>query len=118
MASTVQPSASPSEREWFIVNRWEEYEGEGRANLLRLIGITAFYGVELINYHGLHLGFLQMPQVVDRPFHLAVTFLTIAWAMLCVCVLVCRQQGIFPFWLKFMSTGGDLLFLTTILALA
>jgi len=118
MASNVVAQQSPAEREWFIVGRWEEFEGEGRANLLRIIGITVFYAVELVNYHGLNLGFLQMPSVVDRLFHLAVTMLTVAWAMLCLGVLVCRRQGIFPFWLKFISTGCDLLLLTTILTLA
>jgi len=118
MASNAIGKASPAEREWYIVGRWEEFEGEWRANLLRLIGVCAFYAVELINYHGLNLGFLQMAPVVDRAFHLAATMLTVAWAMVCLGVLVCRQQGIFPFWLKFISTGCDLLLLTTILTLA
>ena len=34
------------ERQWFIVSRWQEFKGEGRANLLRLIGIAVFYAVE------------------------------------------------------------------------
>jgi hypothetical protein len=118
MASNVVAEQSPAEREWFIVGRWEEFEGEGRANLLRLIGVTAFYTVELVNYHGLNLGFLQMPRVVDRSFHLAVTMLAVAWSMLCLSVLYCRSQRIFPFWLKFITTGCDLVLLTTVLALA
>ncbi|MCH7687098.1 MAG: hypothetical protein IH899_10530 [Planctomycetes bacterium] len=67
---------------WFIIGRWKEYEGEQRANLLRLIGIAAFYTIELINRHGLHLGFLDMPRVesVDERFHMAVTALAVAWA--------------------------------------
>jgi hypothetical protein len=118
MASHTAGEQSPSEREWFILSRWEEFEGEGRANLLRLIGITTFYAVELVNYYGLSLGFLQMPKVVDRSFHLAVTLLAVAWSMLCLGVLYCRRQGIFSDWLKFLSTGFDLLMLTTILVLA
>lgn len=113
----MAPQQPPADRQWFIIGRWQEFEGEGRANLLRIIGIALVYGVELINYHGLDLPFLQMPQVVTRPFHLAVTMLTVAWTMLCLAVLYCRRQGIFPFWLKFISTGCDLLLLTTILAL-
>jgi hypothetical protein len=117
MASNTAQQSS-AEQDWYIVGRWQEFEGEGRANLLRLVGIAAFYAVELINYHGLHLSFLQMPPVVDRSFHLAVTFLTVAWAMLCLSVLLCRQQRIFPSWLKYISTGCDLLLLTAILTLA
>jgi hypothetical protein len=116
--ATVPDSQASADRDWFIVGRWQEFEGEGRANLLRLIGIAAFYAVELVNYYGVNLGFLQMPQTVERPFHLAVTFLTLAWAMLCVGVLLCRKQRIFPTWLKYLSTGGDIVLLTSILTLA
>src|SRR5438132_10668933 len=98
MASNLGSHPSPADREWFIVGRWEEFEGEGRANLLRLIGIAAFYAVELVNFYGLDLTLINMPRTVDRPFHLAVTFLTLAWAMLCVGVLLCRKQKIFPAW--------------------
>lgn len=115
-SNTVEQPAN--EREGLLVARWEEFEGEGRANLLRLISITSLYAVELINYYGLSLGALQMPKVVDRNFHLAVTVLTVAWAMLCLSVLYCRTHGILPAWLKYLSAGGDVLLLTTILALA
>ena len=115
MASNL---AERTAKDWFIVGRWEEFEGEGRANLLRLIGVAAFYGIELVNYYGVDLSWVQMPRAVDRPFHLAVTFLTLAWAMLCLSVLLCRKQKIFPSWLKYLSTGGDLLLLTSILTLA
>jgi hypothetical protein len=30
-----------AERQWYISGRWEEYEGEGRANLLRPISVAA-----------------------------------------------------------------------------
>jgi hypothetical protein len=117
--ATVATGPRPStDRSWFITSRWQEYEGEGRANLLRLIRLVVFYAVELVNYYGLDLGFVQMPKVVGRPFHLAVTFLTLGWAMLCLGVLSARLQGVFPRWLKFLSTGADVLLLTTILALA
>ncbi|MFO0965047.1 MAG: hypothetical protein U0793_05600 [Gemmataceae bacterium] len=114
----MAPETSPNERHWHILSRWQEFEGEGRANLLRMIGLSAFYGVELINYHGLHIGPIDMPAVVDRPFHLSVTFVTLAWAMLSLGVLYCRRNGIFPFYLKFISTSCDLLLLTTTLTLA
>src|SRR5262249_33556368 len=109
--ATTTTEPPPVDRPWFIVSRWQEDEGEGRANLLRLIGLVAFYAVELVNYHGLDLGFIEIPKVVDRPFHLAMTFLTLGWCMLCLGVLCCRVQGIFPRWLKFFSTGADVLLL-------
>jgi len=38
--------------------------------------------------------------------------------MLCAGVLLCRQQRIFPAWLKYLSTGCELVLLTSILTLA
>lgn len=109
---------SGAERTWHILGRWEEYEGEGRANLLRVIGVAAFYAIELVNYYGFRLGVLEIPPVVDRPFHLAVTMLVVVWTMVCLGVLLCRRQGFFPSSLKYISTGCDLVLLTIVLGLA
>ena len=81
MASTDNAAPSDIDRQWFIVGRWQEYEGEARANLLRIIGIAAFYFVELANYHGLRLGFFEMPRVVEKQFHQSVTALAVAWTL-------------------------------------
>ena len=54
MATAAPTEAMSSDRSWFIVERWQEFEGEGRTNLLRIIAIGAFYGIELVNYHLLH----------------------------------------------------------------
>jgi hypothetical protein len=109
---------SDAERQWHILGRWEEYEGEGRANLLRIIGVAVFYAIELVNYYGLRIGVLEMPAIVDRTFHLAVTMLVLVWAMVCLGVFLCRTQGYFPSSLKYISTGCDLVLLTIILGLA
>ena len=50
MPTDTEVPATGDDRQWFIVGRWQEYEGEGRANLLRIAGIAAFYGIELANY--------------------------------------------------------------------
>ncbi len=104
-----------SDLSWHIVGRIREYEGEGRANLLRVAGIAAFYIVELMNYRGLRLGGFAMPRVVDRPFHLAVTSVAVAWTMLGLAVQLCLSRRIFPAFLKFVSTGGDVLLMTCVL---
>jgi hypothetical protein len=46
----------PADRSWHIVSRWQEFEGEARANLLRIAGIGCFYFVALLDYYGLHVG--------------------------------------------------------------
>jgi hypothetical protein len=115
MAAAAQPQTRGLDRPWEVARRWQEYEGEGRANLLRLVGVVVFYLVELINYHGLRLGVLEMPPVVDLPFHRVATALAGAWILLVLGVLVCRLRHVFPASLKFLSTGCDLLFLTALL---
>ncbi len=120
MANGVPSSPGHADRQWFIVGRWQEYEGEARANLLRILGIAAFYIVELVNYYGLHLGFIELPKVeaVDLPYHQAVTALAVAWTMVALGVLLCLRQQVFPAALKFVSTGCDILFLTAILTVS
>ncbi len=118
MAAGLEARSPAAERHWFIVGRWQEYEGEARANLLRVLGIALFYLVELIDYHGLHLGSLEMPPVVGPGFHTAVTALTVAWVMVALGVFLCRHLQFFPASLKYLSTACDILFLTAILVVA
>lgn len=117
--STTTPTR-PADVSWHIVGRWQEYEGEERANLLRVLGIGAFYAVELINRHGLNLGVLELPAVegVDAAFHRAVTALVVAWTMLALGVHLCLRQRFFPAALKYVSTGLDIAFLSMILIIA
>ncbi|MGA2033181.1 MAG: hypothetical protein ABSG68_13060 [Thermoguttaceae bacterium] len=109
MASDPSAHAAQDDRQWFIVGRWHEYEGEARANFLRIAGIGAFYCVELTNYY---------TGVVDRPFHQAITGLALLWAMVGLGVLYCLARHIFPGFLKFASTAADIVLLTAILMVA
>ena len=118
MESSEETPSRNADRQWFIVGRWQQYEGEARANLLRIAGIGAFYFVELIDYHGLRLGPLEMPAVVDRSFHQAVTALAAAWIVMALAVLLCLKQRIFPSPIQYLSTAGDLVLLTCILLVA
>ena len=115
MTTVAAPRPESSDLSWHIVGRIREYEGEGRANLLRVAGIAAFYIVELMNYRGLRIGGFAMPRVVDRRFHLAVTSVAVAWTMLGLAVQLCLSRRIFPSYLKFASTGGDVLLMTCVL---
>lgn len=105
-------------RQWFIVGRWQEFAGEARANLLRIIAVGAFYTVELANYYGLTLGPLHLPKSVDRDFHVTVTALAVAWTLVALGTQLCLRQRIFPAALKFVTTAGDIVLLTTVLCVA
>jgi hypothetical protein len=109
--ATAASGASLSDRAWFIVGRWQEFEGEGRTNLLRIVGIGAFYGLELVNYH-----LLQTPDAAFTAYHQRVTALAVAWTMVALAVLLCLQRHVFPAALKYISTGCDLVLLTALAA--
>ncbi len=111
-------SPPPAGRYWHVVSRWQEYEGEARANLLRIAGIGCFYAVELLDYYGLHVGSFEYPPVVDRTFHQLVTAVAFAWALMGMAVLLLQKNRIFPAGLKYGTTAADLFFLTWVLVLA
>jgi len=119
---SVPPGASPipgaQDRPWYIVGRWQEYQGEARTNLLRLAAIAAFYAIELINFYGVNLGFIQLPKVSDLAFHKTVTAVAVGWVMLGLGVHLSLRLSILPAGLKYISTGLDVVFLTLLLMVA
>ncbi len=120
MTAAPQAPTRPSDRQWYIVSRWQEYEAEARANLLRICGIGAFYLIELVNYYGVRLGAIALPPLpgVDQQFHVRITMLALLWAMLSLGVLMTLRQQWFPGWLKYATTCMDVVLLTSILVVA
>src|SRR6187402_1433028 len=104
MAAAEIPRAS--EREWYIVNRWLEFEGESRANLLRAVAVGVFYTVQLYQYY-----IVKQADVAALPFHQQATALAVAWALLALGVTVCLRRQIFPAALKYVSTAADIVLL-------
>lgn len=101
------------ERQWFIVGRWEEFGGEARANLLRIVAIGAFYGVQLAQHW-----WLATPTAASTAFHQRATALAVAWTLVALAVLLALRLRIFPAALKYVSTACDLLLLTALVSLA
>jgi hypothetical protein len=112
MAIAEGPTADVGNRQWYIVGRWQEYEGEERANLIRVIAIGAFYIVELFSYYGVSLGVIQFPRIHDAVYHRAITALAVAGVMVALAIQLSLRRQFFPASLKFISTGCDLLLLT------
>jgi hypothetical protein len=118
-------AASADDRAWYIAQRWQQYEGEGRANLLRIAAIALFYALHLWNYlasQGRLSGWgglkLAEPELVDRRFHLLATLLALAWAAVAAAVLLCLRNRIFPRWISAASTAVDVVMLTCVLGIA
>ena len=105
---------------WHVASRLQEVRGEARANVLRAIGVAAFYAVEILNYRGLSLGSITLPPVegVDASFHAVATAIAVAWISLCGLVFVAIRNRVLPPALKYVSTGADLALITTALTLA
>ena len=110
---TAATMTATADRQWYIVGRWHEYEGESRANLVRIVAIGAFYIVQLVNYHILYAGDPQ-----QLPFHQKATGIAVAWTMVALAVLLCLRRRMFPAALKYCSTACDLLLLTSLAASA
>jgi hypothetical protein len=103
MAATL----SPDDRSWYIVGRWQEFEGEGRANLLRVVSLVVFYAVEWYQFAA-----AGEDSAAAQAFHRQTTLIVAAWSIVALAVLVCLWRRIFPAIVKYLSTAGDLLLLT------
>jgi hypothetical protein len=99
-------------RQWFIVGRWQEYEGEARANLLRIAAIGMFYIVELLRFY-----VFEKAAAEQLPFHRQATLIAVAWTILALAIWTCLRLSIFPAALKYTSTACDILLLTSLAAL-
>jgi hypothetical protein len=89
------------------------------------VAIGVFYFVHLLSYWSAQgklpaWGFLQLadPGAIGERFHVIVTMLAAAWAMLALGLLVCLQQRIFPRWLPYLSTACDIVMLTSVLCVS
>ena len=101
---------------WFIAERWQHYDGEQRANYLRILSVGTFYTIHLLNYYR-PIGLFDFTAQPSRIFHQAVTVLAAAWILMALAVDMSLRQRFFPRWLPFGTTACDLLFLTSILCL-
>jgi hypothetical protein len=98
-----------ADRRWYIASRWQEYEGEGRTNLLRVLAIAAFYANHLLWYTR-----LEAPTAADTQFHRLATLIAAGWVFLSLAVLVALQRRFLPAALKYATTCIDLILLTAL----
>lgn len=125
MSDAAPASAIDADRSWFIAQRWQQYEGEARANLLRITVIGTFYLIHLWTFFSSqgklpNWGVLQVVEAgtISERFHVMVTLLAITWVMLAAGVHMALRSRFFPTWLPAVSTLGDVLFLTSVLLIS
>jgi hypothetical protein len=109
---TVRPTRPAPRPAWDDVRRLEEWAGEVRVNLVRLVGVLLFYGRHVFEYA------LAPPEAPVRgPYHLRVTAIAAVWAALVILVQFQLRRRSVPPWLKYVATACDL-FLVTLLCMA
>jgi hypothetical protein len=106
-------AANIQQRQWFIVGRWQEFEGESRANLLRIVAVGALYGVQLLQFYG-----FQKADPAALPFHRQATAVAVAWTMVALAIWMCLRLRIFPATLKYVSASCDIVLLTALASLS
>jgi len=114
----AQSSITTNDRQWYIVGRWQEYEGEARANLLRILAIGVFYVVQLVSYYLLTAHVEGSAAFAEATtFHQAATALAVAGSLVSLAILLCLRRRIFPAALKFISTAVDVILITSLAAI-
>lgn len=108
MASSAKPPSSKERPQpWYITSRLGDYEGETRANLLRLIAICALYVVHLLNIYG----FAENSKELTG-FHQQVSLVATFGLMLAAITSLALTRQFFPATIKYLTTFGDLALIT------
>ena len=125
MAADTSFLRTDAERSRFVAERWQAYDAESRANMLRIIAVGAFYLVHLWSYFSAqgkvpNFGFFQIADAgeIGKQCHIEITLLAVAWSMLALGVLLALQQRIFPIWLPYCTTACDIVLLTVVLCIS
>ncbi len=107
-------------RAWRVAERLTELRGEERANLIRIVGIALFYGVQLLNRHGLAVGPIAIPAMeeISPQFHLLMSVLALTGVLAASGVLIALRNRFFPWWTKYATSALDVILATIALMVA
>jgi hypothetical protein len=98
---------------WEDARRIEAWAGEVRVNLIRLAAILAFYGNHLIQ-----VLVLRDDKTADGRFHLAVTAVSMTWALEVLALHICLSRRYVPEWLKYAAIIWDIVMVFALLVIA
>jgi hypothetical protein len=103
------PGRSPEgmeEEPWRIAVRWQEYDGELRACLLRILAVVLMYGLYLAQ------SWSVAKTEAGVRFHQQVTMISIVWLFLSLGTLMMLRARFMPSWMKYLTTAIDLVLVT------
>lgn len=112
----VRSTTLTAEEAWYVTSRWQQLDGEFRANRLRIACVVIFYLVHLVQHYR-PFGLWEIKGSADGTFHIAATLIAMAWLMMAMAVDLCLRQRLFPLWLPYATTLNDLILLTSVIAL-
>ncbi len=104
------------EQAWFAATRWQQLDGEYRANYLRILSVVAFYVIHAVQYYQL-FGPSVLSTPVGRVFHVSATVIALIWLLAALAIDVTLRQRIFPAAMPFVTTAMDLILLTSVVYL-
>lgn len=111
MTPAQPPPAGGQDHEapWTAAGRAEEWAGELRVNLIRMVAIAAFYGQHLINYY------VRKMADLTPEYHLVVTGIALSWtaAALALHVALAGRRQL-PY-LKYAAVAWDCFMATSLL---
>ena len=110
---TLAADKTVADRQWFIALRWQEYAGEARANLLRLLAVGSFYIVQLLEFHW----FAEDNDPAQTLFHQRATAVAVAWTLVALAILLCLRVRLFSAALKYVTSICDIVLLTALASL-
>lgn len=94
---------------WFLIQRSQEYGNQFRVMLLRIAAILTFYAIHLAT----HLS-ATVRTDSEIAFHHRVTWISAAWLVVSVVILIGLARRFFPRYLIYVTTCSDLLLLTAV----
>ncbi len=96
---------------WIAAQRVEEWAGEIRVNLIRIVAIVAFYGHHLLNYYLLR-------EDLTPAYHFSVTGISVAWSAAALALQLALTRRWNPPWLTTGAVAFDALMATSLLVLS
>ena len=99
---------------WTITTLWQRYDGEIRANRVRVAAVVPFFIVHLVEHYAWSA---EMVTAQARVFHIAITILVITWLLMAMAIEMALRNRFFPKFLGSFTTLVDLAIVTAMMSL-
>ena len=99
----------PTNIRWLVFQRKQEVAAELRVAVIRLAAIMTFFGIHLYAYMS-----TDAASDAYQLFHQRLSFICVVWCMVSIAVFIGARFQTLPQWVKYLTVGCDLLFLTSI----